>query len=68
MTVPEGLAQWHRRFVAAGPRLEEATALYQSLGFEIRLEPPTSEELREECGDCALAQSLFRVIYTRRQP
>jgi hypothetical protein len=57
---------WARRFVAAEPRLREAVALYESLGYQVRLRAPAPEELREECGGCAAAVALFRVIYTRR--
>ncbi len=57
---------WTRRFMAAGPRVEESVTLYQALGFEVRLEPPGDEDLREECGDCRLALQMFRVLYTRR--
>ncbi len=59
---------WERRFMAVGPRLEEAVALYERLGFAVRLEPPTAQELRVECGDCRLALELYRVLYTRRAP
>lgn len=57
---------WTRRFLAASDRLREATRLYQDLGFDIRLERPGPEDLREECGDCRLAMDQFRIIYTRR--
>lgn len=57
---------WTRRFVAAPVRLKEALDLYESLGYEIHLEPLTPEELRAECEGCRLAVALFRVIYTRR--
>jgi hypothetical protein len=57
---------WTRRFMAVGPRMEEAVLLYQQLGFEVLLEPPAAEDLREECGDCRLALDLFRVLYTRK--
>ena len=57
---------WVRRFVAAPVRLKEAVALYESLGYEVHLEPLTPEELQAECEDCRLAVALFRVIYTRR--
>jgi hypothetical protein len=57
---------WTRRFMAVGPRAEEAVALYRQLGFEVLLDLPTAEELREECGDCRLALDLFRVLYTRK--
>ena len=58
---------WTRRFVAAPPRLQEAASLYESLGYEVHLEPITREELQAECEDCHLAAQLFRVIYTRRK-
>lgn len=57
---------WIRRFVGAPPRLQEVRELYESLGLEVRFETLSPDELTEECGDCALALALFRVIYTRR--
>jgi hypothetical protein len=57
---------WLRRFLAVGLRLEEATALYRSLGFDVRLEAPTAEDLREECSDCHEELQKYRVVYTRR--
>lgn len=61
-------AGWERRFLAVGARLAEAEELYRRLGFEVRLEPPTDEDLREECGDCHEALQQYRVVYTRRVP
>lgn len=57
---------WERRFLAVGPRLDEARELYQRLGFDVRLEAPTDEDLREECADCHEALQRYRVVYTRR--
>ncbi len=57
---------WERRFIAVGARLTESVALYEQLGFEIRLEVPSEQDLREECGDCRAALLLYRVLYTRR--
>jgi len=57
---------WERRFVAVGSRLDEATALYEQLGFAVRLEPPTEADLREECSDCYAELQKYRVVYTRR--
>ena len=64
----EALARdgWERRFVAVGSRLDEATALYEQLGFAVRLEPPTEADLREECSDCYAELQKYRVVYTRR--
>ena len=59
---------WTRRFMAAGDRLVEAVRLYGERGFEVRLERPGAEDLREECSDCRLALEQFRIIYTRRPP
>lgn len=56
---------WTRRFVGAPPRLEEARALYERLGWEVRLEPPGPEDLPAGCGECPAASALFRVVYTR---
>jgi hypothetical protein len=60
--VRDGLA---RRFIGGPPRLQEFVSLYESLGYEVHLEPQPFEELSEECGDCTLAIMLFRVVYTR---
>ncbi|MFQ5890084.1 MAG: hypothetical protein ACE5JR_08520 [Gemmatimonadota bacterium] len=57
---------WTRRFVASPDRLPEVVELYRTLGLEVRVEPFGLEGFREECGDCVLARSLFKVIYTRR--
>jgi hypothetical protein len=59
---------WERRFMVAGERIEETAELYRRLGYAVRLEHPSAEELREECGDCRLALAFFRVVYTRRAP
>ena len=56
---------WTRRFVGGPPRLQEMIELYKSLGYEVWLEPQELEEFRDECEDCLLALSLFRVVYTR---
>jgi hypothetical protein len=59
---------WTRRFVAAPPRLQEMSELYAALGLEVRHEPLGEADLRVECGDCVLAQAVFRIIYTREMP
>jgi hypothetical protein len=58
---------WTRRFVGGPPRLNEFVVLYESLGYEVCLEPQPAGDLSEECGDCTLALMLFRVVYTRRR-
>ncbi|HVN25703.1 MAG TPA: hypothetical protein VMT71_17180 [Syntrophorhabdales bacterium] len=66
---------WERRFVAAGPRLQEAVDLYREIGFEVLLEPmPAQEELKvgdcEESGCTAcfdVDRDRYRIIYTRAE-
>lgn len=60
-------AGWTQRFVVAPVRLKEAVELYESMGYEVHLEPLASEELQAECEGCRLAVAFFRVIYTRRR-
>ena len=59
---------WTRQFLASGPRLHEATGLYESVGLEVHLEPARAEDLA--CSECHVEQSCatiegWYVIYTR---
>ena len=56
---------WTRRFVGGPPRLKEVAETYRTLGREVLLDPMRPGELDRECGECTLALSLFRVVYTR---
>jgi uncharacterized protein (DUF934 family) len=62
---------WMRRFTAIGSRLAESVALYERLGFEVRLEVAEGvdpELANAACQTCAVT-ALARTIYTRpRQP
>jgi len=58
---------WERRFITDGGRSAEVVALYQQLGFEVRLEPLTLGELPEGCTECQLVLLFrFQAVYTRR--
>jgi hypothetical protein len=58
---------WVKQFTASEPRLSEAVELYESLGFEVHLEPVRPEELSEECKACfEFAPEECKTIYTRR--
>ncbi len=68
----ELLAQgWEKRFFADEPRLSEMKELYESIGFEVLLEPlPSKDELaacsEEGCTACIdLDPDRYRTIYTR---
>lgn len=68
---------WVRQFVASGPRLSEAVALYQELGFEVHLEPFPKAQGCEDCADregedpaeCRAcfegAEDRYKIIFTR---
>ena len=62
----DSLEGWTRRFVAGPARVSECVEFYRSLGFEVRLERMAVHELADQCADCALALTFFKVIYTRR--
>jgi len=65
---PAADERWERRFVADPARAREAVEVYTRAGFDVRAEPLSPEDLREECASCQLVQAgLFRVIYTRRR-
>jgi hypothetical protein len=67
-------AGWERRFIASEPRLSEMKEMYESIGFEVLLEPlPTKEDL-DEAGDCPEGgctvcldanRELYRIVFTR---
>jgi|GEM_PF-823409 len=57
---------WTKRFVARGPRYREWAALYESLGFEVRVESFDRGDLPEECDSCGESeQGDLWTIYTR---
>lgn len=64
---------WERKSIADEPRLSELVETYQSLGFEVLLEPvPVATEKQEgSCGDCLICfdnerRDRYKVIFTRR--
>ena len=56
---------WERRFIGSPPRLQEMVGLYRSLGHQVRTESLEDGDLEDQCAGCALALSLFRIVYTR---
>ncbi len=56
---------WTRRFTVPPTRLQETVELYESLGYEVHLEPLSLDDLNEQCQDCRAALVFFRVVYTR---
>ncbi len=61
-------AGWERRFTADSRRAEEAVEIYSKLGYDVRVEPLRSEEMKSDCTDCAsLMVAEFKTIYTRKR-
>lgn len=60
---------WMRRFVADEPRLSEAVQLYESLGYEVRLETAALDGANNECETCLIHQDCDRygTIYIRKR-
>lgn len=56
---------WCRRFIGGPPRLGEMVELYRSLGHEVHTESLETDDLEDRCAGCALALSVFRIVYTR---
>lgn len=62
---------WEKRFMADEPRLSEMKEMYESIGFEVLLEPlPGKEELascvESGCTACMdVDPDRYRIIYTR---
>ncbi|UCG69623.1 MAG: hypothetical protein JSV09_00945 [Thermoplasmata archaeon] len=48
--------------------MSEAKELYESLGYEVRLEPATKEEIEGDCSVC-LEEDMdkYKTIYTRKR-
>jgi len=48
--------------------LSEAKDLYVSLGYEVRLEPATKEEILGDCGICFEEDiDRYKTLYTRKR-
>lgn len=59
---------WIRQFTTEEPRLSEAVELYQSLGYEVHLEPANLNEKSEICKACIQANcDRYKTIYIRRK-
>lgn len=57
---------WVRQFTTDEPRLSEAVELYQSLGYEVRLEPAEFNKENKLCKVCVQANcERYKTIYIR---
>jgi hypothetical protein len=59
---------WIKRTTIDEPRLSEIIEEYESLGFEVHLEPVKLEELDKECRSCyATNIDKLKTVYVRKR-
>jgi hypothetical protein len=62
---------WERRSVTEEKRLVELIELYESLDFEVHLEPMTQDlmaEIGDDCDSCFSGDwGNYKIIYTRKR-
>jgi len=66
---------WRRQFTAADPRLSEAVEMYKELGFQVHLEPLSTQEKSrnekardagEKCRTCfERTEDQYSIIFTK---
>ena len=59
---------WVKRTTIDEPRLSEIVEEYESLGFDVHLEPVKVEDIDEECRRCYQNQiDKIRTVYVRKR-
>ena len=59
---------WEMRTTVSEPKLSEIIGEYESLGFEVRLEPVNFDDLDPKCQKCfGRNPDKFRTVYIRRR-
>ncbi len=57
---------WIKRTILDEPRLSEVAELYESLGFEVLIEPTRQTNFGPECNECYAEHcDKFFIIYVR---
>ena len=65
--VPPRRKNWERGFTVEKNRVDEYVELYESIGYEVRVEPATPNEL-EQCQECFKADfDNLQTIYIKRK-
>ena len=60
---------WQMQFTTDEPRLSEAVELYESLDYEVRIEPACAELPLPECATCYQRFcDKYKTIFIRRKP
>jgi hypothetical protein len=59
---------WLKRTTIDEPRLSEIVEEYESLGYEVRLEPVKLEDIDEKCKKCYEKQvGKIKTVYVRKR-
>ncbi|MFX1573394.1 MAG: hypothetical protein ACFFB0_11645 [Promethearchaeota archaeon] len=67
LDIPHRGKNWERGFTIEEHRVKEYVELYESIGYETRVEPATPDEI-EGCQACFKAEfDNLRTIYIRRK-
>ncbi len=67
LDIPIRGKDWERGFTVEEHRVDEYVELYESIGYEVRVEPATPDE-QEECQACFKADfDNLRTIYIKRK-
>ena len=68
LTRDEQLAKegWKKKFTCDADRVDEFVEMYQSIGFEVRVEPVSPDDPDLTCQVCFMGnREGYRTIYTR---
>ncbi len=66
LDLPKRGKDWERGFTVEENRVNEYVELYESIGYEVRVEPATPDEI-EDCQVCFKADfNNLRTIYIKR--
>ena len=61
------MSEWFKRNTVGSDRVAELKELYESLGFEVKVEPVTVSE-DPACQGCYAGPGEYFVLYTRKIP
>jgi hypothetical protein len=66
LDIPIRGKDWEKGFTVEENRVNEYVELYESIGYEVRVEPATPDEM-EDCQECLKADfGDLRTIYIKR--
>lgn len=65
---PELSAQgWELRFIGDARMTRDAKDTYTDLGYDVKLQPVSANDLKDECRGCQIVFEQFKAVYTRKK-